>query len=106
METMIEALREFDMRDEEGRSLCTEVLATAIRAAFYRVFGAAEMLLIHTGEYVPREFWSPYLVQEEAVSNMKRVYPEAVHEGCQPLWLHKLCVLATRIEELKPHWRD
>jgi hypothetical protein len=104
MKRMIAALRIFDLNDEQGRPLCVEVLETVIRAASYRVFRAAEILLIHTKQYTPEVHWGPWVGQREAVAGMKEVYPGVERDDYQGVVLHKLFLIASRITELEPHY--
>jgi hypothetical protein len=114
MGDMIETLRALELTDDEGRPLCTEVLAEALRYTFYRVFGATELLLAATEQSVPIGYCKILIPQGEAITKLKQTFPgldwstlakasadanKQIGKGAAVL-----IEIASRIEELEPNW--
>jgi hypothetical protein len=74
MEMLIEALRSLELKDEEGREFCPEVIAAVLRFAFYRIYEAAEMLLCVTGQFAP-QFVHTLTEQEMKIEKLRHSFP-------------------------------
>jgi hypothetical protein len=46
MDEYVEALKGLSLTDERGRPFCDEVIATAVRSAFYDPLDAADRLIV------------------------------------------------------------